>query len=199
MLRAPQRQANLTAIATVAMCCALGCGPGIHSSLGVGVSTTETTRVIDRNGDTITLAQATLVLGPGTVTDPTPITLRQIPSIAHSGAYGPIFEISVPAPNLLAQDPLLELRVPDIGANQMNLVLGVLDPSLPLDAVQWIPISGSRLDTSVPAVIGPVQGFTSTSTLQFGAVVRCPAPAGCPAGQACNSGACQQCPTGSCS
>jgi hypothetical protein len=193
MFRALPRLAR-AAILAVAMGCGLTCGAGIYDGKG----SAEITRLIDRAGGEISLGQARLLIGPGVLLDPTPVTLRRLPSVAHSGAYGPVFELQLPAPALFQHDPTLELLVPNIGANQASLTLGVLDPSLPPDVVQWVPISGARLDPTQTLVQGPVQGFASRSVLQFGAVVRCTQVTLCPEGQACNSGACQQCPAGSC-
>jgi len=170
----------------------LGCG-GIYD--GAGQATV--TKTITSDGGTIVLGQAVLVIGLGTFNGPTQVTLRRLPTVAHAGAYGPVFQISVPNADLFRQDATLELMVPFIGNNQPDLVLGALDPSLPLAQQQWTPITDSRIDPALKVVTASVQGLSSRTIIDIGAVVRCPASVPCPAGQACNSGACQQCPTGS--
>jgi hypothetical protein len=189
----PSRLAR-AAVLAAALCCGLDCGAGIYDGKG----SAEITRLIDRAGGEISLGQARLLIGPGVLLDPTAVTLRRIPSVEHSGAYGPVFEIQIPVPGLFQHDPTLEILVPSIGINQASLTLGVLDPSLPPDVVQWVPISSAHLDPTQTLVQGPVQGFANKPVLQFGAVVRCAQLTVCPEGQACNSGACQQCPVGSC-
>jgi hypothetical protein len=153
-------------------------------------------RVVDDNGADIYLDEAKLSIGPGTFREPTLVILRKFLSVDHVGAYGAVFEISVPSPGLFRQDAKLTLQVPPIGANQPNLVLGTLDPGLSLAAQQWVPVSLSALSPDQTSVTGSVTGFGNASILQYGAVVRCPSTV-CPSGQACNAGACQQCPTGS--
>jgi hypothetical protein len=170
-----------------------GCGPGIYDGAGQ-ITVTET---ITSDGGKIIVGQAVLVMGTGTFNAPTQVTLRRLPGIAHAGAYGPVFEISVPGPDLVRQDATLELMVPFVGDNQSSLVLGALDPGLSLEVQQWTPISDSGIDPTLTRVTGKVQGLTTKTTIDIGAVVKCPAAVPCPAGQACNSGACQQCPTGS--
>jgi hypothetical protein len=178
-------------LAVTALCC-LACGAGIRDGRGP----IEVTGTVDRNGGTIVLGQASLVMGPGSLDVPTQVTLRRLPSVEHIGAYGPVFEIVIPSPDVFVNDPTLVLHVPNIGANQRSLSLGYLDPTLTLDLQQWIAINGCSLDSTQSILSGPVQGFKTTTVLRFGAVVKCPPVAGCPHGQACNSGACQQCPTG---
>jgi hypothetical protein len=153
-------------------------------------------RVVDENGAELFLDEARLTIGPGTFREPTLVTLCKILVIDHTGAYGPVFEISVPAPGLFRQVAKLTLQVPFIGANQAVLALGTLDPGLSLAAQQWVPVSDSTLSPDQTSVTGSVTGFGNANVLQYGAVVRCP-PTVCPSGQACNAGACQQCPTGS--
>ncbi len=171
----------------------LGCGAGVFDGQG----NASLTVVLDSRGGDVVLGQAHLSVGPGTFNAPTAVTLRRIPAVQHAGAYGPVFEIAVPAPNLIRQDPILELEVPFIGPNQPSLALGALDPGQSLPIQQWVPVSDSTLDPGQGLVRGSVQGLSAVSVLQFGAVVKCPAVASCPSDQACNSGACQQCPTGS--
>ena len=195
--RCANRRPAWTALlaAVVGMCPAFGssCGAGIYDGLGGA----QVTKTITSDGGDVVLGQARLVIGPGTFAAPTQVTLRRIPAIAHAGAYGPVFQLDVPSANIFRQDATFELRVPSIGANQPSLVLGSLDPSLSLDVQQWVPVSGSGLDASQSLLTGPIPGLSTMTTIQLGAIVRCPPTTACPAGQACNSGACQMCPTGS--
>ena len=170
----------------------LGCGSGIYDGTGA----TQVTKTVGRDGDTLVLAQARLLISPGTLASPTAVTLRRIPKVAHAGAYGPVFELSVPGRNLFLQDPTLDLMVPFIGANQGDLALGSLNPSLSLALQQWVPISVSQIDANLTLLTAPAQGFSTADTLDFGAVVRCPPTVPCPSGQTCSSNACQACPTG---
>ena len=191
--RRPARTALLAA--ALGICPALGssCGAGIYDGYGAA----QVTKTITGDGGELVLGQARLAIGPGTFDAPTQVTLRRIPIIAHVGAYGPVFEVDVPSANDFHQDPTFELRVPSIGANQPNLALGSLDPTLSLAFQQWVPISSSVLDASQTLLTGPIPGLSSTTTIQLGAIVTCPPTTTCPARQACNSGACQACPTSS--
>jgi hypothetical protein len=157
----------------------------------------ETSKTVDKNGDDLYLAEAHLIIGPGTFASPTRVTIRRIPSISYAGAWGPVFEISVPSRGLFRQVAKLVLQVQDIGANQPNLALGTLDPSLALADLQWIPVADSSLNAEQTQVSGSVTGFGNASVLQYAAVVQCTQTPTCPSGQACNAGACQQCPTSS--
>jgi hypothetical protein len=170
---------------------------GVSDTGGGEASNDQTSKTVDRNGDDIYLAEAHLIIGPGTFINPTLVTLRRIPSITYAGAWGPVFEISVPAPALLRQDAKLVLQVQDIGANQPNLALGSFDPGrAPVDQ-QWVPVSDSGLNPEQTEVSGPVTAFGNASVVLYAAVVRCTQTPSCPSGQACNAGACQQCPTSS--
>jgi len=169
----------------------LGCGSGIYD----GTGTTQVTKTVGRDGDTLVLAQARLLIDPGTLDSPTPVTLRRIPTIAHAGAYGPVFELAVPGTNLFRKDPTFELLVPFIGANQGDLALGSLNPGLSVAQQQWVPISVSQIDANLTMLTAPAQGFSTAATLDFGAVVRCPPTVPCPSGQTCSSNACQACPS----
>ena len=157
-------------------------------------------QTFDANGGPpLTLGSATLTIAPGTFKDPVQIKIRQIGSIEHTGAYGPVFEISVPAPHLFRQTPLLTLQVPDLSPNQSFLpyaALGTLDPSKSLADQQWVPTEtdGSSLSSDQKSVSGSVTDFDNLTVVQFGVVIGCPTMT-CPSHQACNSSACQQCPT----
>ena len=154
-------------------------------------------QTVDQKAAELTLDGATLTIGAGTFRGSTLVTLLELPGIDHAGAYGPVFEISVPSAGLFQQVAKLTLPVPSIGANQANLVLGAFDPSLPLAAQLWNPVSDSTLSSDQTSVTGSVTGFGNASALQYAVVLRCTLTSQCRSGEACNSGACQQCPTSS--
>jgi hypothetical protein len=161
------------------------------------------TRTFDANGGTLALGPATLTIGPNSFKDGTSVqvTMRRIESITHTGAYGPVFEITVPAAHLFRQTPRLTIQVPDLGPNQSFLpaaALGTLDPSR-APAEQWIVAYDSILASDQKSVTGSVTDFENLTVVQFAVVLRClTTDLGCPEHQACNSTACQQCPTLNC-
>jgi len=157
-------------------------------------------QTFDNNGGQLTFGPATLTIGPGSFKDKTPVqvSIRRIDSIAHTGAYGPVFQISVPAPHLFRQVPKLTLQVPDLGTNQSflpNVALGTLDPGKSAADQQWVPAYDSSLSSDQKTVSGSVTDFENLMDVQFSVVVGCPSAMMCPPHQACNSSACQQCPT----
>lgn len=159
-------------------------------------------RTFDANGGVLTLYPATLTIGPNSFKDRTSVqvTMRRLDSIAHTGAYGPVIEITVPAAHLFRQVPQLTFQVPDLGSNQSFLpaaALGTLDPGR-APAEQWVVVYDSALANDQKSVSGSVTDFENLTVVQFAVVLRCPTDHGCPAHQACNSTACQQCPTLSC-
>jgi hypothetical protein len=173
---------------------------GSNPSVCDGGNPADNVQTFDSNGGRLTLGSATLTIAPGTFKDGTSvqICIRQIESIAHTGAYGPVFEISVPVPHLFRQTPLLTLQVPDLSPNQSFLpyiALGTLDPSKSLADQQWVPASESSLSSDQKSVSGSVTDFENLTVVQFGVIVGCPSAMMCPPHQACNSSACQQCPT----
>jgi hypothetical protein len=203
-------------VAAVALL-ALGCGQGLFDGAHVRDAGTvpdaatvpgteagggetngdEISKTIDRDGGELDLAGASLVIGPGAFPTPTRVTMRRIANIDHTGAYGPVFEISVAAVGLFRQDAHLTLDLPFIGANQPNFALGALDPSQPLADQQWVPVWDSALNQDLTSVTGSTTGFGTAKVLLFGAVVSCPPASRCRSGEACNASACQQCPTSS--
>jgi hypothetical protein len=173
---------------------------GSNPSVCDGGNPADNVQTFDSNGGRLTLGSAMLTIAPGTFKDGTSvqICIRQIESIAHTGAYGPVFEISVPVPHLFRQTPLLTLQVPDLSPNQSFLpyiALGTLDPSKSLADQQWVPASESSLSSDQKSVSGSVTDFENLTVVQFGVIVGCPSAMMCPPHQACNSSACQQCPT----
>lgn len=165
----------------------------------VGKPTEEVVQVFDANGGQLTLGPATLTIGPGTFRDGTTvqISMARFESVGHAGAYGPVFQITVPAPHLFRQLPRLTLQVPDLGPNQSFLsvvALGTLDPTKqPADQL-WVKTSDSSLSSDQKTVSGPVTDFENLTVLQFAVVISCPF-IGCPSGQACSGSTCQQCST----
>jgi hypothetical protein len=154
-------------------------------------------KTVDKTGADISLGEARLIIYGGTFPTPVKVSMRRIPSVPYAGAWGPVFEISVPSAGLFRQDAKLVLQVQPIGANQPNLVLGSLDPNVQFVDQQWIWVSDSSISADQTQVSGSVSGFGVANVLQYAAVVRCTQTATCPSGQACNSAVCQQCPTSS--
>jgi hypothetical protein len=177
-----------------------GSKPQVYDGDSPGDETVSKT--FDANGGTLTLPPATLTIGPNSFKDRTSVlvTMRRIESITHTGAYGPVIEITVPAAHLFRQTPRLTIQVPDLGPNQSFLpsaALGTLDPSR-APAEQWIVAYDSTLASDQKSVSGSVTDFENLTVVQFAVVLRCPTDLGCPVHQACNSTACQQCPTLNC-
>lgn len=160
----------------------------------------ETTKDIGSGGGTIQLGTATLTIGSGTFKDGTTVsvTIRELSSVDHSGAYGPVYEISVPSAKLFLNDPQLTLTTPSVGDNQASLALAMLIPSLSPANQQWVPVYNTKLSDDETTLTGSVTGFGNASVLWLGAVIKCSTSSTCPAHQACNASACQQCPTLTC-
>jgi hypothetical protein len=170
---------------------------GTDGRADAGPDSCGITKIVDESGAEMSLDQATLIIGPGTFRDPTPVCLRELPTIAHTGAYGPVFEVSVPSSGLFHQDAKLTLQVPSIGANQANLVLGALDPSRSAPDQQWYPAQYSILSPDQTSITGSVTGLNTASVYRYAVVLQCSLTAQCRSGEACNSQVCQQCPTSS--
>jgi hypothetical protein len=151
--------------------------------------------------DSLHLEEADLLVGTGTfpATSSVPITMSRLVAAKRLGAVGPVFDISVPRAGLFRQDATITIRItPDVassvGDNLSNLALGTFNPNAPTTSQQWVPVSKSTFDPTIPSVSGPVTGFGNAAELQFAAVIRCPAT--CPTGENCSAGgACNQCPT----
>lgn len=158
----------------------------------------QVSQKVDQNGATLQLDGAVLVIGPGTFAAPTLVTLREVGTIDYAGAYGSVFEIRVPDPNLVHQDFKLTLPTPALGPpNQANLVIGKLDPSNSLDKQQWIAVSGSSLNSDQTSATVQISDLAHFAVFQYAIVLGCNTTSVCRSGEACNSGACQQCPTSS--
>jgi len=185
--------------AVLAVTAALSCGTGIRDGEGeVYVSKT-----VDYPGDTLVLGEATLELGIGCVEAPALITLRRFPTIGHSGAVSPVFEIQVPTPDTVKRDPKISIATsPDVAGNSAS-VIGFLVPGVKDE--QWVPDSPTtKLPCSSGVVCGPVQsggfenpgsGILPTTKMDFAIVQKCGDIGECGLLQACNSSACQACMT----
>jgi hypothetical protein len=149
------------------------------------------------NGLVLTFGDATLTIGAGTFQSQVQVTLRKRLFIDYAGAYGPVFEIEVPAAGLFRKVPKLTLKTPGppILPNQANLVLGTLDPNLSLANQQWVWVSDSSLSADQMSVTGSVTGLGNASLLDYAVVLRCADQSECRSGEGCNAGVCQQCPT----
>jgi hypothetical protein len=198
MIRIPTA-APLLALSLAAAFC-VGCGTGIYDGRGE----IEVTKPIGSAGGEIVLGQAKVTIGPSNLKAPTPIHLKRVPQISQWGAVGAIFELKLQEIGLLTQVATLEIEVPNIGANQKNLTLGMIDPTTPGSI--WIPLSDSHHDDPITYVNGPLNpgSFSDQATWQFAAIVKCPESSdpwiGCPAGQSCGRAAvCQRCPADVCS
>ncbi len=182
-------------------------GPDVGTDLSTDADpdgTTTTEQTFDDTGGSLDFGEAHLIIGSGTFSQGTTVTvtMSQIPTISHAGAIGPVFEISVPRSGLFRQDATLTLDIsPSVaaaaGANLPDLVLGTLDPSASAAKQSWVQVSGSTFDLNTPSVSGAVTGFGNTASLQFAAVIKCPPiTTNCPSGQNCSAGGvCNQCPT----
>jgi hypothetical protein len=155
----------------------------------------EVTKTIGTNGGQISIGGAVFTIGQGTFTAPTQVTIRELTGIDHTGAYGPIYEITVPAAKLFTKEGVLTMQAPNVGDNQTNLAVAILDPGLSITNQQWVPVYDSKLSDDQATLTGSVTGFGNTNVLLLGAVIRCPTSTPCPSHQLCNASACQQCPT----
>jgi hypothetical protein len=193
---------RLRRVATLGVCVAgLSCGTGIRD----GNDEESVTRTIGPEGGQIAFMEGTLDILPNNVEKLTPITLHRYPSINHTGAIGPVFEVQVQTPGTFTQDPIIEVVTSSEVVNGSGNVMGLLVPGIN----QWFPTTSSTpSDFSCPSsnVCGDLQriefirpdggkntAITSTTTIQFAIVRQCNSDGDCPSQQACNSGACQQC------
>ncbi len=182
----------------------LSCGTGIRDGRGE-VFTTE---IVGPDGAELSLREGALEVWPNCVAAQSTITLRRYDRIEHLGAVSPVFEVQVPTSDTFKNDPGIVIETSADVAESSKSVIGFLIPGSPNE--QWIPISST---SSAPCPTGtlcaPVQRLSfsnpggtnpptfTTTILQLAIVTRCGSTAECPSRQACNSGACQRCPTGS--
>jgi len=194
----PWRVAAVLAVTT-----AISCGTGIRTvEEEVTVS-----RTIDQDGYDLNLGEATLNVWKDCLDAPTLITMRRNHTFEHHlGAVGPVFEIEIPTFDTFKQDPRIVIETsPEIASNGAS-VIGFLVPGV--DIEQWVPdstMADPPCPDSAPNICGPVQilGFpkppptalSPASRLEFAIVKKCGRIEDCGLNQACNSGACQACPT----
>jgi|GEM_PF-6492456 len=190
--------------AFVAGTATLSCGPGVHDGRGE-VFTSQT---IDQRGGQLVLREGTLDVWQECLSGPVTITLRRYDSIDHRGAVGPVFEIQVPTPDTFRKDPRIGIAASSLVAGSASSVIGFLVPGVASE--QWVPDSSVTISDCLPGVVcGPVQRLSfinpggsidpslTTTLLRLAIVTRCTSNEDCASQQACNSGACQQCPTSS--
>jgi hypothetical protein len=187
--------------AVLAVTTALSCGTGIRDGEGeVYVSKT-----VDYPGDTLVLGEATLELGIGCVEAPALVTLRRFPTIGHSGAVSPVFEIQVPTTDTVKRDPKISIATSPAVADNSASVIGFLVPGAKDE--QWVPDSPTMKLPCLPGVVcGPVQsggfqnpgsGISPTTKMDFAIVQQCGGIEDCGLYQGCSSNACQACATNS--
>ena len=193
--------------ALVACAAGFSCGTGIRDNSYEGAVTQK----IGPEGGQIALMEGTLDILPDCLGVSTPITLRRYPSIKHTGAIGPVFEIQVPEPGTFTHDPVIEILLPSEVATDPKKAyeMGLLVPGVD----QWFPITtllssdftcpsaNACGDLQINEFTSPDGGqdknITETTVLQFAIVQSCLETKECLKGLACNSHACQECPTGS--
>jgi hypothetical protein len=196
---------RLRRVATLMVCAAgLSCGTGLRD----GNNEESVSRMIGPEGGQIAFMEGTLDIpknsvGPSAVS----ITLHRYPSIKHTGAISPVFEIQVPKPETFTQDPTIGISTTSSVVVASNSAIGYLVPIL--TNVQWMPDQTPPekkpscqttdvcdfvqcLSFTNPANLG--DAGTTTQVLQFAIVQRCTDTEECLKGLACNSGACQECP-----
>jgi hypothetical protein len=178
----------------------ISCGPGIHSGDGWYF----VSKPIDRSGDQLVLREGVLDVWENCVAESSLITLRRFDRIDHTGAIGPVFSVEVSSSNTFVNDPQISIVSPAAVDPAQGLTIGYLVPGDP--DKQWVPDSPATPPTCAAGVVcGPVQiesfkqpggdPTKATTTVEFAIVKQCATSRGdCPSRQACNSGACQQCP-----
>ncbi len=187
-------------IAALAMATTMSCGTGIRDGEGYAY----VTETIGPEGGQIQLQEATLDVWPACLKEPAAITMRRYPTIDHSGAVGPAFEIQIPTPTTFVGNPDIEIVTSDVVASNPTSTIGFLYPGVPGPDQQWVPMTSMPFQTCYPpTVCGPVQilGFSQdqggtlppTTKLDFAIVTHCASNGDCAARQTCSSNACQQC------
>jgi hypothetical protein len=192
--------------AVLAVTTALSCGTGIRT---VEEQEVAVSRTIDQEGFDLKLGEATLNVWQDCLDGPALITLRRFHTFEHHlGAVGPVFEVEIPTFDTFKRDPRIVIGTSSGARSSPPFVIGFLVPGVTNE--QWVPDS-TKADPpcSAPEICGPVQilGFpkpdataaSPASRLEFAIVKKCGGIEECGLNQACNSGACQECPTsGSC-
>jgi hypothetical protein len=186
--------------AVVAAAAGISCGAGIHGDEGWYYVSGS----IDSSGGQLVLREGTLLVARNCVEEAVPITLRRQDRIDHSGAIGPVFTIEVPLPTTFVNDPQINIATSAAVAGSASSTIGYIVNTQA--GPQWIPDS-PPFPPECPegTVCGPVQtgSFRNPASdadpsrvVQFAIVKKCGSLGECPSKQACNSGACQACPTG---
>lgn len=157
---------------------------------------------LDQRGGRIVLGELTLDVWESCLASTATIIVRRYDTIKHTGAIGPVFEIELPSFDTFIKDPQISISTsPDV-LTCGSCTVGFLVPGL--TPQQWVPDTPPTPPTCMSGVIcGPlqVQSFTkpdstfTTTIVQFAIVKQCGSISDCGSKQACNSGACQQCPT----
>ena len=162
---------------------------------------TSVTKTIGTEGGEIALAEATLFIGIGTMSQAVPVTLRRYDYYGRAGAISPVFEVQVPAAGTFVNNnPAIAISTSaDVLANPSSAIAFVTAPT-----DYWVPtivptncpalsICGTVYNLRYVAASGTTPEVTS---LYFSIVVKCDSTTVCPPRQACNSGACQACANG---
>lgn len=188
--------------AVVAAAAGISCGAGIHGDEGwYYVSGT-----IDSSGGQLVLRDGRLDVWENCVGNvPVTITLRRYDRIAHVGAVGPVFEVEAPGSDTFVNDPRISIASPAGVDSAHGFTIGYI-VKLRTGSEQWIPDTPPiPPDCAAGTICGPVQtgSFKSpasdaaaTNAVRFAIVKKCASSGECPSKQACNSGACQECPAG---
>lgn len=187
-------------IFVLAMVSCLSCGSGLHAGEGEWYAQ----KTIDQNGGQIVLGEAVLDVWKGCLPGPTLITLRRFPSIAQTGAIGPVFELEIPAPQTFIANPRLSIATSPAIAVDPNSIIAKLVPAGKVQ--EWIP-EDPRASCTSPWVCDDLQtsAFTtppsssqlaSTNKLDYAIVKLCGDQSDCSLPhQSCQARACQYCPT----
>ncbi len=201
-----KRTVSTAWLGVIAACLAAGAGVSC-GTIRDGKGEVYTTKTVGPAGDQLVLDGAVLDVWQDCLDAPAALTFRRYETIAHAGAVGHVFELRVPTPTTFKNNAGLIIdTTPEVAADPRSGI-GFLIPGV--ENEQWVP-SSSDFGGDCPqgsVVCGAVQAgsFNSpggntppefaTTVLLFAIVTRCTSIADCGPWQACNSGACQQCPT----
>jgi hypothetical protein len=160
-----------------------------------------TSKTLDARGGQIVLGELTLDVWENCLASSATIIVRRYDTIKHTGAIGPVFEIELPSANTFINDPQLSITPSADALACDSCTIGFLVPSL--TPQQWVPDSPATPPACLPGVVcGPLQiqsyakdSAYATTIVQFAIVKQCGSNSDCLSKQACNSRACQQCPT----
>jgi hypothetical protein len=186
----------------VAAAAGISCGAGIHGDEGWYY----VSKTIDARGGELVLRDGRLDVWENCVGDvPAMITLRRYDHIVHTGAVGPVFEVKAPDAETFVNDPRISIASPAGVDSAQGFAIGYIVTNRNGNE-QWIPDTPPiPPDCAAGTICGPVQAGSfrnpasdadPTSAVKFAIVKKCGSIGECPSKQACNSGACQECPTG---